>query len=191
MDLYIGHGREEFPDVPHFIYGQGFGGNLVLNYAIEEHRNVAGIIVSSPWLEPVKNRPRYLVLLGYLLSIIYPGYRVKSNIKAEDLSRDLRVVYNYRSDSAVFNTMSLRLALDTLEAGRKTSISIYKINVPLLVMQGTADRIASCKASEKFVRNAGRYTTYLEWDGGFHELHNDLDRDQVFHSVVDWIEQHI
>ena len=66
-------------------------------------------------------------------------------------------------------------------------MSIYKINVPLLVMHGSNDNVASCKASKDFVRNASERTTFIEWNGGYHELHNDIDHEKVFASLLTWL----
>ena len=59
IESFIEQGKEEFPGVPVFLYGQGFGGNLAINYAIQQNLNLAGVIVTSPWLEPKKNTPAH------------------------------------------------------------------------------------------------------------------------------------
>jgi alpha-beta hydrolase superfamily lysophospholipase len=40
-------------------------------------------------------------------------------------------------------------------------------------------KITSCEATRKFVRYAGNRTTFIEWAGAYHELHNDIIRDNV------------
>ena len=30
---------------------------------------------------------------------------------------------------------------------------------------------------------------YKEWEGLYHELHNELEKDEIFEFVVTWIEQ--
>ncbi len=190
LELFMEQGRNEFPNQPIFLYGQSFGGNLAINYAIQQNLNINGLIVTSPWLEPVKKYSRFQVILASLVSNFLPGLLLNNGMKAEDLSRDLRTVYNYSNDPLVHNKISVNLALQIIEAGRRASMSIYKINSPLLVMHGNSDSITSCKASKNFVRNASERTTFIEWEGGYHELHNDLNHEKVFESLVSWLNKY-
>ena len=187
MELFIELGKKDFSEIPNFLYGQGFGGNLAINYAIQQNLNLSGLIVTSPWLESVKKNSRAQVFMMQLFSIFFPSFMLNNEMKAEHMSRDLRVVYNYKNDSGIQNKMNVRLALQIAEAGEKASKSIYKINIPLLVMHGSDDNIVSCQASNNFVRNASELTTFIEWEGGYHELHNDLDHEKVFGSLLAWL----
>jgi alpha-beta hydrolase superfamily lysophospholipase len=87
--------------------------------------------------------------------------------------------------------ISPRLYFAIEEYGLKASRSIYKINVPLLVMHGSADPITSCKQTRSFVMNAGNLTTYKEWPDSYHELHNDTMADDVFRFLVDWLNKQV
>jgi acylglycerol lipase len=191
LSVFLEKGIESFPTLPAFLYGHSFGGNLILNYAIQSTFKYAGIIVSSPWLE-LNFKPTPLKLfIGNLLKPFLPSAIFKTGLKAEIISRDLRVVHSYRNDKLVHDRISLRLFSQVCENGLKASRSSFKINVPLLVMHGNGDALTSCKASREFVRNASDKTTYVEWEGGFHELHNDIDKEKVFKTVTDWINKNI
>ncbi len=190
LELFVENGKAEFADMPFFLYGFSFGGNLVINYAIQTNSVIKGLIVSSPWLELSKKYSPIKITLAKLVGAILPGILINNGIKAEDISRDLRAVHHYRTDSLVHDRISVRLALQIIEAGQKASMSIYKINIPLLVMHGNSDNITSCDTSRNFVRNAGERTTFIEWEGGFHELHNDLDHEKVFESLVGWLDKY-
>ena len=187
---FIEQGRTEYPDLPVFLYGQSLGGNLVLNYSIQHIHPAEGLIVTSPWLE-LTNKPSAILLsLVTFLSYLFPAMQVHNRVGLEDLSRDLRVVHSYKNDPLVHDRISLQLFRESYRAGLTASLSIYKINSPLLVMHGTDDRVTSCKATRKFVQNAGSKTQYSEWEGGYHELHNDLDKDNVFENLVNWLDQY-
>jgi acylglycerol lipase len=187
ISAFLELGKEEFPNLPLFIYGHSLGGNLVLNYAMQQILNVNGIIITSPWFELVNKPSKFRTMIASFLCNFLPGILVSNGIKEEDLSRDLREVYEYRNDPLVHNKISLRFAVEVIEAGIKASVSIYKINVPMLVMHGDSDRITSCKASRNFVRNSSDKTTFIEWENGYHELHFDLDHEKVFKSILDWL----
>ncbi|MBN1597262.1 MAG: lysophospholipase [Bacteroidales bacterium] len=166
LELFLMLCDKEFEDIPHFIYAQGFGATIVLNYAANHIFITSGIIITSPWFELTKKKSFLGMMLLSLISVFFPSFQMSIKFRAEDMSRDLRMVHNYRVDPLIHKKISIRLLLETIDAGIKASMSIYKINNPLLVMHGTDDRITSCKSSRNFVRNSGNKTSYIEWEGG-------------------------
>lgn len=191
IETFLTKSYEEYPDLPHFLYGHSLGGNLVLNYVIRNTTSLKGVIVTSPWLKLTNPPSPFVLLLADLLSNIFPALRVNNTLKAEDLSRDLRVVHEYRTNKLVYNKISLKLFKQIYFAGLSASTNIYKINAPLVVMHGTDDNITSCKATREFVRNSSKKTSFIEWEGCYHELHNDLDKDKVFNSLLAWLNNQI
>lgn len=191
LDFLIEKGKIICNQKPLFLYGHSFGGNLVINYAITRTTQVAGIIVTSPWLELTQMPPRHKVFAAKILYRFVPGIISKSGLRAEFISRELREVHNYRTDPYVHDNISVGLYMQAYERGLIAKRSIYKINVPILIIHGTADNITSCKASKDFVMNSGDKTTYIEIEGGYHELHNDSDREKVFKHISDWLNSQI
>lgn len=191
IETFVLKCKEDFPDLPQFLYGHSLGGNLVLNYVTKNINSIEGIVVTSPWLKLTNPPSKILLLFAELFGNIFPGLLVNNTLKAEDLSRDLRVVHEYRTDKLVHNRISLKLFKEIYYAGITVSMNIYKINVPLLVMHGTSDNITSCKATREFVRNSSKKTSYIEWENCYHELHNDLDKDNVFESIRNWLNRQV
>jgi alpha-beta hydrolase superfamily lysophospholipase len=62
--------------------------------------------------------------------------------------------------------------------------------LPLLLMHGAADPITSAKASQEFAQKAGNKVTLKVWDGLYHEIHNELEKTEVFKTMLTWLEQH-
>ena len=178
-----------FPEIPKIIYGQGFGGNLVINYLISGTCNFDGIIVSSPWLEAEFNIPKLKLLFGNLFKNIVPRFLISMNIRPEHLTRDPEHAQNIMNDPLILHQIPARLLFEINAAGIRASKSIYKINLPMLVMHGTADKITSFKASKEFVMNSSSQTTFREWTGHYHDLHNDIDADEVFNYVTEWLDK--
>lgn len=185
---FVKKGQSLFPDLPMFLYGHSLGGNLLINYASGNIINTKGIIITSPWFELVKQYSKFKLFSASLVSEIIPWYMVSIGLLPEDISRDPEAVNAYRNDRFRYDKINVKFALQCIEAGHKASISIYKINVPLLVMHGSDDRITSFKASINFVRNAGDRTTFVEWPGCYHELHHEINRDKIFQKVVSWLD---
>ena len=114
-----------------------------------------------------------------------------TGLDTEAISRNSEVVRKYIDDPLVHDKISLRLFFETMESGEKAAGSIYKINAPMLVMHGTADKITSFKTTQEFVMNSGNKTTFKAWSDNFHELHNDLDAEEVFDYTIEWLNKNI
>ena len=186
-DLLVQKAKELYPDVPRILYGHSFGGNVVVNYCTSNQKGISGIIISSPWLSLEFKPSRIKYITGNILRHILPGMTLNTGLRPQDISRDKNEVQKYANDPLVHEKISLKLYFEIEAAGEKASKSIYKINVPILVMHGSGDRITSFSSTKEFVMNASHRTTFKEWPEYYHELHNDIGADMVFQYVLNWL----
>ncbi|HBS13179.1 MAG TPA: alpha/beta hydrolase, partial [Flavobacteriaceae bacterium] len=61
-----------------------------------------------------------------------------------------------------------------------------KLDIPMLVIHGTGDRLISHKGSEEFVKNTQEKATLKLFENGFHELHNDSCKEEMLETVLNW-----
>ena len=62
------------------------------------------------------------------------------------------------------------------------------LDLPLLILHGTADKVTNPKGSQFFYETAGSSDKTLKlYDGHVHDLLNDLGRETVMADVVNWI----
>jgi acylglycerol lipase len=183
--------RDLFGNSPHILYGHSLGGNIVANYLISERILPAACVISSPWFTLANKPPILKLTLARVARFLVPGLLVSSNLDTEGLSHNKEVVEQYLNDPLVHNSILPRLFFEIELNGIKASKSIYKINIPLLVMHGAADRITSIRKTRDFVINAGNLTTFKEWPDAYHELHNDTDEKEVFDFLLQWLNKQI
>jgi acylglycerol lipase len=179
--------KELFGNSPHILYGHSLGGNIVINYLISETLLPAACVITSPWFDLAIKPSLFKLALAHTVRIFTPGIKVRTNLNPEDLSHNNKIVEEYLSDPLVHNSILPRLFFEIEHHGIKASKSIYKINVPLLAMHGTADRITSCRLTRDFILHAGNRTTFKEWPGCYHELHNDTPEKEVFSFLLQWL----
>jgi alpha-beta hydrolase superfamily lysophospholipase len=183
--------RQMFGDVPHFLYGHSLGGNIVTNYLMAGNSLPDAAVITSPWFTLATKPSVFTLASASMMRHLLPWVMVKSDLNPNALSHDPRVAEDYLHDPLVHNKISPRLFFEIEEKGLKASRNIYKINIPLLVMHGSDDTITSCKQTRAFVLNAGHLTTYKEWPGCFHELHNDILAEEVFRFLVQWLKKQV
>jgi alpha-beta hydrolase superfamily lysophospholipase len=190
LDTLINENKKTFPGVPLFLYGYNIGGGIVIEYILKRNPEIAGAILSSPCLRLSFKPPKIKHISGRLLSGLYPSFTQKSEMDITHFSHEPGFVEEYTNDPLMQNDISVSLYNSAFEAGAYSLQNAEKLKVPVLVMHGSNDTITSPEASREFVSNASM-TELKIWEGGYHELHNETFKEDVFIYVSDWIEKHI
>lgn len=189
--LEIDHFLQELvssqPGVPVFLYGHSLGGLIVLYYLLNKKpRNIKGAISTSPGLAPGFPVPAWKTALGNALYTLLPRFSMDNGLPLDGISHDKAVVNAYKADKLNHPSISARMGMDLIRNGHQISQRASEIDLPLLLMVGREDYLINANAVITFGKNAGDLTTLKVWDGGYHELHNELFRDDVLQFMVDW-----
>jgi len=187
IDLMLAALAGEYPGVPLFIYGHSLGGGIVLNYLVRNNPAIKGAIVTSPWIYLTETPPKAKVILVKLMKRLVPGMTQPSGLKTEYLSREPAVASRYNDDPLVHGLISAGLFSAVTDAGTETVSRAAEISVPLLLAHGRDDMITSPAGSVRVAEAAPKATLKL-WEGGYHELHNDILRDDHFDFIIEWID---
>jgi acylglycerol lipase len=187
----ISHLLEEaakrYPDRPCFLYGHSLGGNLVSNYALHRRPQLAGAIVTGPAFRPAFEPPTWKLTLGKIMYNLWPTLSMSNGLDRQALSRDPQVVRAYDNDPLVHDRLTARFGMDFLQAGLWALEHAAEFPLPLLLMHGGADRITSAQASREFAAKASDRCTLKIWDGFYHEIHNEPEKEQVFAYLLEWL----
>mgnify|MGYP001082137156 CR=1 FL=1 len=191
IDVLIKESEKLYPEISQFIYGHSLGGNIVTNYILKRENNFRGAVISSPWYQLAFSPSTLTIFFARIIKKIFPKFTGKANLDAKALSHDKRVIKEYISDPLVHEKLSPNMFFEIYNAGIQALDNVDKLNIPVLLQHGNSDPITSCKASKEFYTKAeklSREIEYKEWEGMYHELHNELEYEEVFRYVVGWIE---
>lgn len=187
--------REEaarkLPGKPVFLYGHSMGGNLALNYVLRRKTDLAGAIVSSPWLKLAFAPPSWKTALARIIHRVWPSYTERKAFLPTQLTTDPEMGAKIASDPLGHGFISARYFLEVHRAGKYALEHAADITAPLLLMHGDDDTVTSTAASRQFAERAGSNCTYREWPGFRHELHNESGREEVFRTVREWIKNRL
>jgi lysophospholipase len=196
-DLSEGHrlARIRHPKQKVYLVGHSQGGLLSLIYAQQNPDNLAGVVVSSPFLgvHP-ESRPSPVVMgASKFISRITPKMMFSKVANPAYLSRDPEVEKDYVADPLVSNQVSARWATEVFSAQRTALAEAPLMTIPTLVMQAGDDRLVDPDATRTWVASApADLVDYVEWEGYYHELFNEpvLERRMVFDKMESWLESH-
>jgi len=184
--------KEYYPDIPHFVWGHSMGGNIVLNYMLRNKPELSGVIATGPWLKLAFEPPAIQIFLGRMMDKIKPDFTQESGLDTAALARDPDVVRTYEEDNLVHGKISARLMVEMLNSGLWALDHANEFPLPLLLMHGSADRLTSAQASKDFAAKAPADKVTLKiWDGFYHELHNEPEKDEVFKTIIDWMDNRL
>lgn len=189
-EILINECRKTFPGIPLFLYGHSLGGGILLNYLVRKNPKVRGAIATSPWLKLSFEPDKSKVQLASLVKYIFPGLIQPSGLVVEHISHDKEVVDKYKNDPQVHRKISVSLFHGAMKAGSYALENASNLKVPLLLMHGSDDQICSPDGSREFVSRAKNAELKI-WEGGYHELHNELFKEEVFDYILKWINTHL
>ncbi len=190
IDSFIKSAEMKYPGMPVILYGHSLGGVMVLNYALRNKNNLTTVIATSPGLATGDKVAAWKLSMGKLLYSIMPTFSMPNGLDVDNISRDRSVVEKYQADPLVHDKVTARFGLDFINAGAWALEHANEFSQPLLLLYGTDDHIVSGDAIRKFATKAPN-VTFKEWDGGFHELHNEPIKEMVFEYTEKWIQSNI
>ncbi len=181
----------EAPQRPLFLYGHSLGGLIAIDYAILHPEGLRGLIVSAPALD-LSGFSATRIALAKVLSRLLPRLALSTGLDVEGLSRDPEVVRVYQEDPLVHDKATTRFGASIIEAVGRIWERAGELDVPLLILHGQDDRLVPADSSARFIRLAGSGDKQrIEYPQGYHEPHNDLQREKVYEDVLGWIQARI
>ncbi len=186
FDILINSCRQTFPGVPVFIYGHSMGGCFVLDYTIRKNPVIKGIIVTSPWLRLSFEPSQTKLFLVSIMKYLVPGLTQPSGLVEEHISHDKTAVADYKNDNLVHDKISVGLFNAVVTSAKYSLTHASELKVPALILHGSDDLITSPEASREFASKTDMAELRI-WQGGYHELHNEPFKDEVFNYILEWI----
>ncbi len=182
--------RERNTGLPVFLLGHSAGGVVATLYALQHQNLLSGLICESfAYRVPA---PPIALTLFKLLAPVIPKVPVLK-LKTRDFSRDPAVVAALDGDPLIAGEAQPVSTVAALARGGDTLRQGFpQITLPLLILHGTADKATLPAGSEEFFQRAGSVDKTLQlYDGHFHDLLQDIGRDQVMSDILDWVGNHL
>lgn len=180
--------------LPRLLMGHSLGGQVAGESALRRPWDLKGLILSSPGLLVGETTPAVLKAIAPVLARLLPFLPVEK-LDANDISRVPEYVVDYNSDPLVLHGGVPALSAGTLLAGGARLIERSRaLRVPTLILNGSADPITAPAGARRFTQLAGSdhdprpEITYREFEGGKHELFNDLCAAEAYEALGEWLD---
>ena len=189
LDTLIEHVRGEHGANAIKLVGHSMGGSIATHYALSYQDKLSGLILSGPAIGG--GVPPITRALLRLFKRINPEMGV-TKLDSAAVSRDGDVVDDYRADPLVFRgKVPAATASSMMDVIAKYRRAVKAITVPTLYMHGAEDRLVRLKHAQPIARRFGSDDfTEKVYEGLYHEIFNEPERDRVLNDLADWLEAH-
>ncbi|MGB0119690.1 MAG: lysophospholipase [Solirubrobacterales bacterium] len=195
VDQVVGMARKSRPDLPIFMFAHSMGGTIGLRYALDHQDQLAGLILSSAAvsLEGL-GVPRIQREAVKLVSRVAPKLPV-NRLPFDGISRDPEEARIYMDDPLVYKgAQPARTVSELVEAMAELPGEVGRLQIPLLVVAGSADPIVPPAGSQDIASRAGTSDKQITiYDGYVHELINEPleDRERVTRDLIAWLDARV
>jgi acylglycerol lipase len=184
--------HKENPGLKIILLGHSMGGLIATAYAEQHQDELCCLVVSAPLLKAGDSVSAATIKMARVLSAIIPKMGVQA-LDSNFLSRDKAVVEAYDKDPLVYRgKITARLGSEMFTTMAKVEQGMPSIKLPLLIMQGTEDKLVEHEGAKMLYAKAGSSDKTLKlYEGFYHEIFNEPERDKVFADLDPWLDKHI
>ncbi|MHA6780000.1 alpha/beta hydrolase [Pseudonocardia saturnea] len=178
------------PGLPLFLLGHSMGGQIALAYALDHGAGLSGLVLSAPALAS-NAVPKAAVPVLRLLARVAPTLR-PAGIDPTKVSKDPEVVADYLADPLVHHgnpTLGLSAALfgkfDELPQRSRD------LRLPVLLQHGSLDELTDPAGTRALESAIGTPDLTVRWyEGLWHEIYHEPEREQPLSDLRDWLAAH-
>jgi alpha-beta hydrolase superfamily lysophospholipase len=148
---------------------------------------VSGVVLSGTGID-VSGISGFQAIVARILSEMVPNLGL-IRLDSAGISCDPAVVERYDTDPLVFRgKVPVRTAAELIASANRVRSSLDSITLPLLIVHGGADIVASPAGAQMIFDRASSIDKKLTiYDGLYHEILNEPEKDDVISDVVEWI----
>ena len=204
--------QERYPGVPYYILGHSMGSFILRNYLFRYGKGIDGAIIMGTGQQPLY-LPIGLKCTSALASLFGGAAKPSEFINKASfgtylkripnprtnydwLTKDEKIVDQYIADPQCGFTFTgngfKTLAELILRLNRKSNLSKMPVTLRVLIMSGGEDPVGDYgegpkKVLEQFKAEGMQRVTLKIYEGDRHELLNELDKEQVYKDIWQWI----
>lgn len=187
--------QKDYPEIPVFLLGHSMGGAISILAAAERQTHFSGMILISPLiLANPESASTLKVLAAKLLNFVLPNISL-GRIDSSVLSRNKTEVDLYNSDPLICHAgVKVCFGIQLLNAVSRVERAMPRLTLPILLLQGSADRLCDSKGAYLLMESSPSQDKTLKmYEGAYHVLHKELPEvtNSVLYEINTWVSHRI
>ncbi|HVP69137.1 MAG TPA: lysophospholipase [Anaeromyxobacteraceae bacterium] len=171
-----------------FVVAHSQGGHIAAHWGLRPGLGVSGFVLSSPFFRLAIDPPKVKVWASLLVGRMLPFLPVDAALDLSELTSDPEMQRWTAEDPLYLRKTTPRWFSESGRAQAELRPRMEGFSYPLLVMVGSADRIADPEAGKAFAALAGSADKALRvYEGLRHEIFNEVGCSAPIGDAVTWI----
>ncbi len=206
----------EFPGVPYFIMGHSMGSFMLRNYMYRYGTGINGAIVmgtGQPSRGVLRISRAVCAVQGFVMGddhvsgfinmVAFGSYNKripKARSRFDWITRDAGILDEYVADpdcGFTFTVNGFKCLFKLLwKLTDDENVEQMPVELPVLMLSGAEDPVGGygiqvSQVYESYVKLGMKDVKMQLYHDDRHELLNELDRDQVYQDIFEWVEKHL
>lgn len=187
LENVLAAAKEQFPRATLLLCGHSMGGNVALQYCLQQRSHVvAGLAAICPLLFPPRRPTRPQLWAAKITGRFLPWLRVTGSIEPEKLTDDAAKQLKIAQDPLIHAKMSLRLGTQLINGGQWILDNAGRLTLPSLWMLSENDDLINNAAIEELHRQTESQSQLIRYPEGRHDLLASRCRDQAIADLISW-----
>ena len=175
-----------------YLFGSSLGGVNAIRYILKYPRTVDGLLLQSPAVSHKMEMGVAKRFAGNILSALNVKRYVESGISYSEASRDPENVKRLENDPLRFPMVTPRFGMEAFKASREAFQSASRIVMPVLLQQAGDDNLVVPEKSKEFFDHlSSADKTWFLYEGLYHRLHEEPEREQVLGDLYNWLDKRL
>ena len=188
-DLAMVAEAEKPNNVPFILLSHSLGGLIATRYLIDHKDHPFDLaIFSAPAVKADDSMAPLLRKIAPLVSKFFPKLPA-AKLAQNMISKDPVVRERYQSDPLIYRgRIRARKGYEVMLSMKYVMDKFSSIDLPILILHGSDDKITDPIGSQMLYDGVSSSDKTLRYfDGLYHEIFNEPERDEVIDFVNDWI----
>jgi alpha-beta hydrolase superfamily lysophospholipase len=180
-----------WPGVPRVLFGHSMGGLIAFLYLLHHGGTVRAGALSGPAFQIPQQGPGWQLAITTLLAYVVPRVAFTSDLDEDALARDPAVGRAYVADPLVHRRATAGFVRAFRRAQAQALAGAAALAVPLLLLQGDADRLVSPSGASAIAARLRCPHELVMLSGYYHELLNEppAERARVVELLDVWFDR--
>ncbi len=173
-----------------FVVAHSQGGLIAALWGLSRGRHVTGFVMTSPYFRLARRAPLLKVVGAKIVGRAVPWLPVSTGIRTDDLTSDADFARWTERDPLYGRATTPRWFDESTKVQREVMRRAPEWEHPLLVLAGSADRLADTSAMRAFVEAArAQDKQFTVYEGFRHEVLNEIGREKPQQAAVAWLSE--
>jgi acylglycerol lipase len=175
-----------------YLLGASLGGINAIHYVVKYPRTVDGLILHCPAVSQKLDIGIGKRIAGTILSILNVKRYVTTGMDYQNASRNPENIKKLENDPLRMNIVTPRFGIESLKASKNAMTVAPSIIMPVFLQQAGADKLVYPEKSKEFFDNlSSADKTWKLYEGLYHQLHEEPEKDQVLGDLYDWLDKRL